>query len=151
MSVREAFKWCVWSVWREAPYIAWIGRFPPKLYMETQRTAFRRISTAFPPKCTWTGFKGVRPNPWFGRTPSSAGPTLLPLATVLLWYTAWWALVLVCRCRGFVGWFGLSSGFFCMCYAGRDLLRLCLRILHIFFLFQTCAPENINLRKLLWS
>ena len=111
MRVRERLlKWCVWSVWREAPYIAWIGRFPPKLYMETQRTAFRRISTAFPPKCTWTGFKGVRPNPWFDRTPSSAGPTLLPLATVLLWYTAWWALMLIRQCRGPVGRFGLSGG-----------------------------------------
>ena len=27
----------------------------------------------------------------FGRTPGSAGPTLPPLATVLLWYTVRWA------------------------------------------------------------
>ena len=42
-------------------------------------------------------------------------------------------------------------GLFCMCYTGRDLLRLRLRILRVFFLFQTCAPENINLRKQLWN
>ena len=45
----------------------------------------------------------------FGRPMGSAGPTSPPLATVLLWYTAWWALVLVRRCRGFVGRFGLSG------------------------------------------
>ena len=56
---------CVWSVWREAPYIAWIGRFPPKLYMETLRTAFRRISTTFPPPGREPG--QVRPNQEFGR------------------------------------------------------------------------------------
>ena len=93
-----------------SPYIACGGQFPPSSYMETCQTAIRRIRSAFPPKCTWTGFKGVRPNPWFGRTPSSAGPTLPPLPTILIWYTAWLALVLVRRCRGFVGRFGLSSG-----------------------------------------
>ena len=29
----------------------------------------------------------------FGRTMGSAGPTLLPLATAFLWYTAWWVLM----------------------------------------------------------
>src|SRR6185503_2205348 len=37
--------------------------------METCQTAIRRIRRSFPPKCTWTGFRGVRPNPWFGRPP----------------------------------------------------------------------------------
>ena len=66
---REAFKWCVWSVWREAPYIAWIGRFSPKLFMETVRTAFRRISTDFLPKCTWTGARAGSAKPLVCPTP----------------------------------------------------------------------------------
>ena len=42
-------------------------------------------------------------------------------------------------------------GLLCMRYAGRDRLRLCLRIRRVFFLFRTCAPENMNIRKQLWS
>ena len=83
-----------------------------------------------------------------GGNRGSAGPPLAVLATAFLWVTDWWALVLVCRCRGLVGRFDLSGG---MCYAGRDLPRLCLRICHVFFLFRTCAPEIIDLRKQLWS
>ena len=47
---------------------------------------------------------------WFGRTTSSAGRTSPPLATVLLWYTAWWVLMSNGQCRGMVGRFGLSDG-----------------------------------------
>ena len=36
-------------------------------------------------------------------------------------------------------------GLICMRYAGRDRLRLCLRIRRVFFLFRTCTPENIDL------
>ena len=46
----------------------------------------------------------------FGRTHGSAGPTLVPLATAFLRVSSWWALMLVRRCRGPVGWFGLSGG-----------------------------------------
>ena len=46
----------------------------------------------------------------FGRTMGSAGPTLAPLATAFLLVSAWWALMLVRRCRGPVGRFGLSGG-----------------------------------------
>ena len=46
----------------------------------------------------------------FGRTTGLAGPTLPPLATVLLWYTSWWVLMSDGRCRGLVGRFGLSGG-----------------------------------------
>ena len=46
----------------------------------------------------------------FGRTMGSAGPTLVPLATVFLRVFALWVLMLVCRCRGPVGRFGLSGG-----------------------------------------
>ena len=58
----------------------------------------------------------------FGRTTGSAGPTLPPLATVLLWYTAWWVLMSDGRCRArLVGlvWF---VGLLCSCYAGHDHL-----------------------------
>ena len=84
---------------------------------------------------------------------SLAGPTLAPLATAFLRVSAWWALMSVRLCRGPVGRFGLVwfVGLFSMCYTGRDLLRLYLHILRVFFLFRTCAPENINLRKQLWS
>ena len=43
----------------------------------------------------------------FGRTMGSASPTLAPLATAFLRVSAWWALMLVRRCRGPVGRFGL--------------------------------------------
>ena len=46
----------------------------------------------------------------FGRTMGSAGPTLAPLATVFLRVSSLWVLMLVCRCRGPVGRFGLSGG-----------------------------------------
>ena len=39
-----------------------------------------------------------------GRSP------LPPLATILLWYTAWWVLMSDGQCRGLVGWFGLVCG-----------------------------------------
>ena len=46
----------------------------------------------------------------FGRTHGSASPTLAPLATAFLHVSAWWALMLVRRCRGLFSRFGLSSG-----------------------------------------
>ena len=46
----------------------------------------------------------------FGQTLGSSDPTLPPLATVFLWYTAWWVLMLVRRCWGFVCRFGHVCG-----------------------------------------
>ena len=46
----------------------------------------------------------------FVRTTGSDSPTSPPLATVLLWYTAWWVLMSDGRCQGLVGRFGLSGG-----------------------------------------
>ena len=46
----------------------------------------------------------------FGRTMCSAGPTLAPLATAFLRVSVWWALMLIRRCQGLVGRFGLSGG-----------------------------------------
>ena len=46
----------------------------------------------------------------FGRPMGSAGSTSLPLGTDLLWYTTWWALMLVRRCRGLVSQFALTCG-----------------------------------------
>ena len=46
----------------------------------------------------------------FGRTMGSVGPTLAPPATVFLRVSALWVLMLVRRCRGPVGRFGLSGG-----------------------------------------
>ena len=123
-----------YSLWRSVPAIFIHGNMPNR-HLEDQRK--------LPAKMHLDGLHGG-----FGRTHGSAGPTLPPLPTVLLWYTAWWALVLMCRCRGFVGRFGLSGGSILHVF---DLLRLYLRILCVFFLFRTCAPENINLRKQLWS
>jgi len=81
------------------PFYSSLRSVPAKINMETSSTAFRRTRTAFPPKGTWTGARV-----------GSADPPLPPLATVLLWYTAWWALVLICWCRGLIGRFGLSGG-----------------------------------------
>ena len=89
---------CLECVLRGPSFSAW-GRFPPSPHMETLQTAFRRIRSIFPPKCTWTGLRG-----------GSADPTLPPLATVFLWHTAWWVLKLVRRWQGFVGQFGLVCG-----------------------------------------
>ena len=68
----------------------------------------------FPPKCTWTGAKAGSAEPLVRPT-----APLAPLATAFLRVSSWWALMLVRRCRGLVGLFGLSGG---LCYAGRDLL-----------------------------
>ena len=46
----------------------------------------------------------------FGRTCGLAGSTLAPVATVFLWYTAWWVLMSDGQCRGLVGRFGLVCG-----------------------------------------
>ena len=75
----------------------------------------------------------------------------MALATIFLRVSAWWVLMLVRQCLGPVGQFGLSGELLLHVLRRRDLLRLCLRILRVFFLFWTCAPENINLQKQLWS
>jgi len=139
--VREAFKWCVWWVVWEAPYIACGGRFPPSSYTKTCQTAIRRIRGSFPPKCTRTGLSGgggggsaeplVRPAPPCRLWPPSFSSTLS--GGPLCWYVGAGASLVSLVCQ---------VGLFCMCYAGRDLLRICLRILRFFFLFRTCAPEN---------
>ena len=85
----------------------------------------------------------------FGRTPGSAGPTLSPLATASLWYTAWWVLMSDGRCRGFIGRFGLSGGpLLDMLHRTRSSVvssaySLCFLLIPDF--------EIINLRKQLWS
>ena len=39
-------------------------------------------------------------------------------------------------------------GLLCMCYAGRDHLRLCLRIHRVFFLFRVWVPAIQESQKL---
>ena len=75
------------------------GRFPPSTNMGTLTTAFWRIRSAFPPKFSRRGLP-VR----------SAEPPVPPLATALLWYTAWWFLMLDDRSWGLVCRFGLVCG-----------------------------------------
>ena len=70
-------------------------RLPAKMHLDGNQGRFGR-----------TG----RLNPWFGRIMGSAGCTLEPLATVFLHVSALWVLMLVCQCRGPVGWFGLLGG-----------------------------------------
>ena len=77
----------------------------------------------------------------------SAGPTLAALATAFFWYTAWLVLMSDGRCQGFVGRFGLVYGPPLHVLRRTDLLRLCLRIRRVFFLFRTCAPVIINSLK----
>ena len=86
----------LYSMWRSVPSIFIHGNMPnrhqeDKISLPTKMHLDRCLSG-------------------FGRTPGSADPTLPPLATVFLWYTAWWALKLVRWCRGFVGRFGLVCG-----------------------------------------
>ena len=45
---------------------------------------------------------------------------------------------------------GLWASFACVTQ-DAVVCDFCLHILHVFFLFRTCAPENINIRKQLWS
>ena len=45
------------------PFYNSLRLVPAKINMETFITAFRRIRSDFPPKCTWMGFRGVRLNP----------------------------------------------------------------------------------------
>ena len=134
MSVRErpSSGVCVVSGMR-GPFYSSLRLAPAKINMETSSTAFRRIRTAFPPKCIWTGARA-----------GSADPPLAPLATAFLRVSAWWALMLVRRCQGPVGRFGMSGGHLCLCYIGCDLLWFHLCILHVFILFPTCVPAIKN-------
>ena len=79
-------------------------------------------------------------------------PPLAPLATDLCWFTALWVLMLDGRCRGLVGRFGLVCGppLLMLC-KDTIICGFCLHIRRVFVLFLTCAPENINSRKQLWS
>ena len=67
--------------------------------METSLTDLERIRSGFPPKISRKTLQV-----------GSADPPLPPLATVLLWYTAWWVLMSDGRCRVLVGLFGLVYG-----------------------------------------
>ena len=81
------------------PFYSLRGRFLPSPCIETCQTAIGRIRSVFPPKLSGKTFHvGL------------ADPLLPPLATVLLWYTAWWVLMSDGRCRGLVGRFGLICG-----------------------------------------
>ena len=124
------------------PLYSSLRSVPAKINMETSSTAFWRTRTAFPPKCTWTGFRGdsaeplVRPAPPCRLCPPSFSGTLP--GGPWCWYVGAGASLVGLVCQ---------VGLFCMCYAIRDLLRLCLHILRVFFLFRTCAPETINSPK----
>jgi len=124
------------------PFYSSRGRFPPSLYMETCQTNFRRIRSAFPPKCTWTG-----------ACPGSTEPMGRPAPLCRLWPLSFSGTLpgeSWCQMVGVRAWLvglGCQVGLFCMCYAGCDLLRLHLCIIRVFFSFWTCAPENINLPK----
>ena len=90
----------------------------------------------FPLKISWRSLQvGSADHPW------------PPPATAFVWVAAWWVLMSDGRCRGLVGRFGLSGGPLLLVLRRRDILRLRLRILRVFFLFRICAPENINSPK----
>ena len=79
----------------------------------------------------------------FGRT------TLPPLATVLLWYTAWWVLMSDGRCRGLVGRFGLSGGpFFVNETQVPIFCAFLVRSLVFCFVFNLWVPADLNSPKL---
>ena len=121
------------------PFYSLRGRFPPSPY-KTSQTAFRRIRSAFPPKFIV-----------FGCQVGPADPSVPPLATALLWYTAWWVLMSDGWCRGLVGRFGLVCGPPLLVLSRMRSSVSSVRICRVFVLFRTCAPEIMNLRKQLWS
>src|SRR6185312_16666724 len=99
--------------------------------METCQTAIERIGSVFPPKLSGKTFHR-----------GSADPLFPPLATVLLWYTAWWVLMSDGQCRGLVGQFALVCGPPLLMFTHDTIIcDFCLRIHHVFVLFWTCAPE----------
>jgi len=87
----------LYSLWRSVPAIFIHGN-KPNHHQEDQRKLLAKMHL--------DGTQGGSVEPLVG----SAGPTLPPLATVLLWETAWWALMSDSRCWGLVGRFGLSCG-----------------------------------------
>jgi len=102
---------------------------PIVLRVKTCITDVGRIRPDFLPKCTWTGIR-------------------VGSAAAFVWVADKWVLVLdkfvpglctlVCSDIWAFSWIG---------DAGCDLPWLLLRLLRVFFLFRTCAPENINLQK----
>ena len=105
MGVRERPSSCVCGrEWWEAPYIVLeVGSHHHQVWKHQQLTLVDQ--NKLPAKLHLAGKQGG-----FGRTPGSAGPTLPPLTTVLLWYSACWVLMSDGRCRGLVGQFGLVCG-----------------------------------------
>ena len=78
-------------------YFSWVISIAVMLvgnvfFLKTCITAIERIGSVFPPKLSGKTFHR-----------GSAYPLFPPLATVLLWYTAWWVLMSDGRCRGLVG------------------------------------------------
>ena len=124
----------------EDPFHSLRGQFPPSPCMETCQTTIERIGSVFPPKLSGKTFHR-----------GSADPPLAPLVTDLCWFTALWVLMSDGRCRGLVGRFGLvcEPSFVCVT-ADAIVCDFCLHIHLVFFLFRTCAPENINHQKQLW-
>jgi len=68
----------LYSMWRSVPAIFIHGNMPNR-HQEDQR----KLPAKMHPDGTRGGGGG------FGGTLGSAGPTVPPLATVLLWYTTW--------------------------------------------------------------
>ena len=104
------------------PFYSLRGRFPPSPCMETCQTAIERIGSVFPPKFSGKTFhKG------------SADPFFLPLATVLLWYAAWWILMSDGRCRGLVGRFGLVCGppLLMLCRTRSSVTSVCVFVMFL--------------------
>ena len=121
-------------------YSPW-GRFPPSLYMETFITAGGSDQASCQNAPRWEVGQ-VCPTHGVDRphlTASGHRPSLVhcPVGP-LLWYVS------AGGCLVGLLW---HVGLFWICYAGRDLLWLRLRMLRVFFLFRTCAPENINSPK----
>ena len=122
----------LYSLWRSVPAIFIHGNIPnhhqkDKISLPSKMHLDRCLSL-------------VRPTPPYRLWPPSFSGTLP--SGPWCWYIGAGALLVGLVCQ---------VGLYCMLYAGRDLLRLFLHILCVFFLFRTCAPENINLQKQLWS
>ena len=84
----------------------------------------------------------------FGQTHGSADPPLAPLATAFLRVSTWWAMMLLCRCWGFVGRFGLVCGpLLHVLHRTRSSATLSAYSSCFFSYSGLCAPEKINSPK----
>ena len=123
------------------PFYSLRGQFLPSPCIETCQTAIGRIRSSFLPKISVRAFHMGSADPPLPT--SSHRPYLVHC---LVGPDVRWPV----SGLGSSVWSGLWASF---PHVTQDTIvcDFCLRIHRAFFLFRTCAPEIIDLRKQLWS